>query len=280
LENLKFNFLYSLAYIYIYIVKFINVNKLLKIFSIQHYIHLEVVTYTYDVINNSLSIIFNSINSFYKDYINFLHPNADYRRKLPINKKLYNLYNIFYPIIYNHNYKNIKFYKINFYIIFNFLFLIFISLFKNIIKKIKLFKKLYNNNIFILNLFYFYKKNKNKDLFILFFSIFFLLVFINYNMLYLLFINLGIILFLLYINMDNIFYILGYIFIFIFDFIINIINKIYKILFFITKYTLIYIFIYLLYKITIVYFCNNIFLSFIFVNIKLDLLHIFFTYAE
>jgi len=57
LETLKFNMYYTYIYIYIYIVSKLNINKFLKLFSIHHYLHLEVATYTYDIINNNLLVI-------------------------------------------------------------------------------------------------------------------------------------------------------------------------------------------------------------------------------
>jgi hypothetical protein len=57
LENLKFNLFYFSIYMYIYMLSRLNINRLLKLFSVHHYLHLEIVTYTYDIMNNNLLII-------------------------------------------------------------------------------------------------------------------------------------------------------------------------------------------------------------------------------
>jgi hypothetical protein len=281
LETLKFNFLYSFAYIYIYLFSFFNLKDFLRIFSLQHYIHLEIVTYTYDIINNTLLVIYNIINPFFKNSINYLHPNIVYRRKLPINEKLANLYKTFYPVIFNYNYKNINFYNIKIYIFIKFIFLYFIIFMNFIIKNLKNTNDFINNHLYFsdkLNIIMIYcrnKKNKNNDIFIFFISI----LFLSYN--FIIFIFFLLIYNLLNKNYINRFlFILGYIFIYIFDIIINIINKIYMILATFFKYIFIIILIYLFYKIIILYLCNNYFLNFILYSIKFDILNIILYYAE
>ena len=41
--------------------------------------------------------------------INYLSSDATSRRKLPINEIFSNIYKFLYPVIYNHNYKNLIF---------------------------------------------------------------------------------------------------------------------------------------------------------------------------
>jgi len=280
LETLKFNMYYTYIYIYIYIVSKLNINKFLKLFSIHHYLHLEVATYTYDIINNNLLVIWNILNPFFKNSINYINPNIVYRRKLPINNVFLYIYKKIYPIILNYNYKNIKYNNIKILI-----------LIKMILLSIIIFIRLINKYLFIstfIRYFYlykninkfnnFYKKNKSlyKDLF---FCLFFYLFFFKYITILFLFIFV-LVFFIRDIIKDDVFYIFGYIYIFIFDLFINFINKIYCLFIYLIKFFMMFIFIYICYKFIIIYVCNDKYINFVLYNIKLDLMRFIIYYTD
>jgi hypothetical protein len=278
LEELKFNLYYTYIYIYIYLISKLDIYKMLKLFSVHHYLHLEIITYTYDIMNNNLLIIWNVLNPFFKNSINYIHPNIEYRRKLPLNKIFMLIYKKVYPVIYNYNYNYILFYNIKFLLMMKVIFLRFFILFNIIFKNIFVFINKYKYIFKYINIYNnLYKKNKNlyKDFYLYFF---FYIFFFNY------FTTLSLIIIFLFFLLKNIknyiFYILGYIFIFIFDLFINFINKIYKLFIYLMKFVMIYIFIYICYKFVIIYVCNDRFINFIIFNVKLDIMKFIIYYVE